>query len=127
MKLYLQSESGECGLACLAMIAGHYGHRTNIRDLRQKFSVSLKGITVAQLIRHANALDLSIRPLRAELNELLNVQCPCILHWDLNHFVVLQKIKKTLHGKAKLTVFDPACGKKICGLMKFHVTLPELS
>ncbi|MDY7538633.1 cysteine peptidase family C39 domain-containing protein [Undibacterium sp. 5I1] len=59
MKSLLQTESSECGLACLAMVASHYGYHTDLADLRRQFSISLKGATLAQLMRHASAMQLS--------------------------------------------------------------------
>jgi ATP-binding cassette subfamily B protein RaxB len=112
MRLQLQSEASECGLACLAMIASHYGHHICLTDIRQKFSVSLKGVTLSQLVRHASALNLSIRPLRADLDEITELQLPCILHWDLNHFVVLKKVVKGLRRKIVFVLLDPAVGER---------------
>jgi ABC-type bacteriocin/lantibiotic exporter with double-glycine peptidase domain len=66
----LQTEAAECGLACLAMVAGHYSHRTDLATLRGRHSVSLKGTTLAGLIKIAAALNLSSRPLRLELEAL---------------------------------------------------------
>lgn len=120
MKLYLQNESSECGLACIAMVASHYGHHTDLADLRRKFSISLKGATLAQLMRHAACLELSARPLRLELEELSQLTRPCILHWDLNHFVVLKKISKNWQGKVTVTLLDPAVGER-------RVALEEMS
>jgi ATP-binding cassette subfamily B protein RaxB len=62
MKSHLQTESSECGLACLAMLASHYGYHTDLADLRRQFSISLKGATLAQLMRHAASMQLSTRP-----------------------------------------------------------------
>lgn len=47
------------------------------------------------------------RPLRLELEELAQLQLPCILHWDLNHFVVLKKV-----GSGSITILDPAVGER---------------
>ena len=55
-RMHLQSEAAECGLACLATIAGHHGLRVDLRDLRRRFSVSLKGATLAHLMRSADFL-----------------------------------------------------------------------
>ncbi len=101
----LQTEAAECGLACLAMIASHHGHRTDLPTLRARFSLSLKGATLADLVRMAGALGLGARPLRAELDHLPTLALPCVLHWDLNHFVVLVAVKG---GVA--TIHDPARG-----------------
>ncbi len=53
--LILQSESAECGLACLAMIAGHHGHRIDLATLRARHNVSLRGSTLASLLQLAGA------------------------------------------------------------------------
>ena len=106
MKLILQSEAAECGLACLAMVSHAHGLHLELADLRRRFSVSLKGATVELLIRHAESLRFSARPLRLELEEIPQLRLPCIVHWDLNHFVVLKSIK----GK-KLILLDPASGE----------------
>lgn len=120
MKSILQTESSECGLACLAMVASHYGHQTDLSDLRRQFSISLKGATLAQLMRHAASMQLSTRPLRLELDEIAELVLPCILHWNLNHFVVLKKISKNWQGKVTLVLLDPAVGER-------RVSLEEVS
>lgn len=112
MKFTLQTEASECGLACLAMIASHFGDQQNLPELRRRFSISLKGATLAQLVRHASAMSLSARPLRLELEELNQLQLPCILHWNLNHFVVLKSCTKKLNGQRVFIVLDPAVGER---------------
>ncbi|CUI07598.1 peptidase domain-containing ABC transporter [Massilia antarctica] len=113
MKPILQTESSECGLACLAMVASHFGSHMDLADLRRRFSISLKGASLAQLMRHAGAMHLASRPLRLALEELGALKCPCILHWNLNHFVVLKKIKRSLRGATTVVIFDPAVGERI--------------
>lgn len=103
----LQSEASECGLACLAMVSDHYGQRVGLRSLRQRFPMSLKGANLPRLIDVARKLYLSSRPLKLELEDLPKLKTPCILHWDLNHFVVLAKV-----GRRRLTILDPAFGKR---------------
>lgn len=107
----LQSEAAECGLACLAMLANAHGLRVDLPALRQRFSVSLKGADLAQLMRHAEALGFATRPLRLELEELPELQLPCMLHWDLNHFVVLVRVRGT-GLRMRATILDPASGRR---------------
>lgn len=107
MKLQLQSESSECGLACLAMIASAHGQHGDLIDLRRRFPISLKGATLEQISNHAEAMGFSSRPLRLDLEELDQLELPCILHWDLNHFVVLKKV-----GNGRATLCDPAVGER---------------
>ena len=101
----LQTEAAECGLACLAMVAGAHGLQLDTAALRQRFSVSIKGVTAADLVRMGEAMHLAPRALRAELDQLPQLQTPCILHWDMSHFVVLVSVKR---GVA--TIHDPATG-----------------
>ena len=104
----LQTEAAECGLACLAMLSSAHGLRIDLAELRQRFSISLKGADLGQLMRHAQALGFACRPLRLELDEMNQLQLPCMLHWNLNHFVVLTKVSGD-----KLTIPDPAVGKRV--------------
>src|ERR1700712_2312034 len=90
LRLVLQSEAAECGLACLAMVASFHGRITDLPALRQLFSISLKGVTLAHLLAWAQRLGMEGRPLRIELEDLSQMQTPCILHWDAVHFVVLK-------------------------------------
>ena len=103
--LILQSEAAECGLACLAMVACAHGLQTDLATLRQRFSLSLKGVTLADMVRMAEAMQLNSRAVRAELDELAQLQTPCVLHWDLNHFVVLVGVRG-----GQVLIHDPARG-----------------
>lgn len=100
-----QSEAAECGPTCLAMIAGYHGHNIDLPTLRRRFPLSLKGIKLSRLIEMAQTLGLACRPLRLEINELSRLQTPCILHWDMDHFVVLRQVHKR-----RAVVHDPAVG-----------------
>ena len=84
LPLILQAEATECGLACLAMVAGYHGYTTNLMSLRQRFPVSLKGATLSGLIHIAGQLDLTTRPLKLDISHLGKLRLPCLLHWDFN-------------------------------------------
>ncbi len=107
LPVFLQTEAAECGLASLGMVASFHGHRIDLAGLRQRFTLSLKGATLAYLMQVAGRLHLAPRPLRLELDELPQLRTPCILHWDLNHFVVLQSVS----GR-EAVIHDPAFGVK---------------
>jgi ATP-binding cassette, subfamily B, bacterial CvaB/MchF/RaxB len=113
--MLLQTEAAECALACLAMVVGAHGHRTDLPTLRQRFSLSLKGATMADLVRMAGELHFNPRALRVEPPQLEQLALPCVLHWDLNHFVVLTEVKGNT-----VTLHDPARGVR-------HLKLHELS
>ena len=105
LPVILQTEAAECGLACIAMAAAHHGLRSDLPTLRQRFQMSLKGATMADLVRIAGHLQLNARALRAEMSHLPDLVLPCILDWDLNHFVVLKDVTR---GVA--VIHDPARG-----------------
>ena len=102
-----QAEAAECGLTCLAMIAEYYGHKTSLTELRRRFSVSLKGVDLRAIATMADQMQMSSRALKCELDDLTKLRTPCILHWDLNHFVVLKKATNK-----KVIIHDPARGKR---------------
>ncbi len=105
LPMILQTEVAECGLACLAMIASYHGYETDLLTLRRQFSISLKGSRLQDLIDLAKKLGLLSRAVKLELHDLKYLKTPCILHWDMDHFVVLKKVQ----GKTA-TIYDPAVG-----------------
>ena len=115
MRVIIQSEASECALASLAMVCSAHGLQVDLADLRRRFAVSIKGATMQQLVQHADGLNFSSRPLRLELDELSQLQLPCILHWGLNHFVVLAKVRKK-----HIVIYDPAVGER-------RVTIEDVS
>lgn len=104
-----QDEAAECGLACLAMIASFHGLKTDVFALRQRHPVSGRGMTLNQVLDVAERMGLSARPLRCEIEALEHLVLPAILHWDLSHFVVLERITHGVGGP-KYRILDPARG-----------------
>jgi ATP-binding cassette, subfamily B, bacterial CvaB/MchF/RaxB len=109
LPMQLQTEAAECGLACLAMVAAYHGRPSDLTDLRRRLAVSLKGVNLKDLIGMADRLGFASRPVRLELEELRLLKTPCILHWDLNHFVVLKSATRD-----SAVIHDPAVG--VCRL-----------
>jgi ATP-binding cassette subfamily B protein RaxB len=104
--VFLQTEAAECGAVCLAMIANYHGHRFDLSVMRRRFPVSsIRGTTLAKLITISHRLGFNPRPLRVEPEYLRELQVPCILHWDLNHFVVLKQVTAR-----RVILHDPARG-----------------
>jgi ATP-binding cassette subfamily B protein RaxB len=93
------------------MIASHHGYNIDLAGLRSKYSVSLKGSTLNDLIRIAGELRLQSRSLRLDLDELESLQTPCVLHWDLCHFVVYSGVSRGRHE-----IRDPALGRRLLKL-----------
>ncbi|UKE70908.1 peptidase domain-containing ABC transporter [Xanthomonas cerealis pv. cerealis] len=110
-----QMEAAECGLACLAMVAGYHGSEIDLRAMRRRFSSSMKGVTLARIVAIAHSMGFTARPVKGELSYLAEAPTPCILHWDLSHFVVLCEI-----SSKHFVVHDPARGR-------IEMTLAEAS
>ena len=107
LPIILQADRAECGLACLAMIAGYYGHHTTLRALRTRFRMSMRGATLRKLHDCGQQLGLNCRAVRVELAELKQLRVPAILHWEFDHFVVLKSV-----NRRGLSIVDPALGAR---------------
>ncbi len=114
LPMIVQTEAAECGLACLAMVAGYHGYKTDLTHLRQTYSISLKGASLDELMEISDKMHMSTRALRLELEHLPQLKTPCILHWDMNHFVVLKKVNKT-----SVEIHDPGLGERRYTLEEF--------
>jgi ATP-binding cassette subfamily B protein RaxB len=101
----VQSEISECGLASLAICSSILGAELDMGELRRKYHNSQRGVDLTQLISLASALDLQCRPVRCEPDDLQNLSLPAILHWKLNHFVVLERVLRD-----RFHIIDPAHG-----------------
>ncbi|AAW76797.1 putative ABC transporter protein RaxB [Xanthomonas oryzae pv. oryzae KACC 10331] len=108
LPMILQGQVGECGLAAMAMIAHYHGCQIGLAELRRRFLLSRQGTNLANLVAIAQALGLQARALRLEMDGVPDLQLPCIVHWDLNHFVVLKRA-----GARRLQIHDPASGPRV--------------
>lgn len=102
----MQSAGAECGLACIAMVAAYYGGKHDMLALRTKFPTTLRGMRLKEIVNVANIIGLSSRPVKVELADISQLKLPSVLHWNMNHFVVLEKV-----GRKHLYVVDPARGR----------------
>lgn len=103
VRLVRQTEITECGLACLAMVAGAHGLDVDLATLRRRFQPSMRGAALKSLIAVADGMGLTGRAVKLPREQLRNLHVPAILHWDMNHYVVLERVKG---GKA--LIHDPA-------------------
>lgn len=108
LPVVIAAEAAECGLACMTMIARWHGHDVDLNGLRQRSGLSISGASLRTLMQMADGLGLAPRALKVELDALPKVKTPAVLHWDLNHFVVLAKA-----GARSITIHDPAHGKRV--------------
>lgn len=115
----LQTEAAECGLACIVMVCRYFGMNIDLLNLRQTFGISAQGATLATLVHISSQLNLQSRALSLDLDEVGQLKRPCLLHWDMSHFVVLVKA-----GRQRFVIHDPALGRRVVSLqeMSQHFT-----
>lgn len=102
----MQMEALECGAASLAMILAYYDKWIPLEQVRFDCGVSRDGSNARNLLRAARSYGLTAKGYRYEPDDLKKEgKFPCIIHWNFNHFVVLNGFRK---GKAVLN--DPAKG-----------------
>ena len=108
----MQLESVECGSVCLSMILASYGKWVTSEQLRRDCGVSRDGSNAKNIIIAAAKYGLDAKAYRLEPEDLkTEVDLPCILHWEFNHFVVLCGFKK---GRAVIN--DPARGRLVISM-----------
>ena len=103
----LQGEISECGLACLAMIAAAWGLKADLAALRARLASTPRGLSLRMLVNLAAAIGLAARPVRIGLQRLGELKLPALLHWNMDHFVVLERVRRGVAW-----IVDPAQGRR---------------
>ncbi len=103
-----QLEVADCGAACLTMVLHYHGSHLRLDDVRRQSGVTRAGLDAMAIVRTGEALGLRGRGVRAEVEDLDQLPPATILHWDFNHFVVLEKV--TRDG---VMIVDPALGRRL--------------
>lgn len=102
-----QMEAVECGAACLGMVMGYHGHHAPLVELRQACEVSRDGVNALSILRAARARGFEAEAYSTEVEDLRQVPLPAIIHWNFNHYVVLERL-----WKRKITITDPGGGRR---------------
>lgn len=102
----MQMEALECGAACLAMVAAYYGKWVPLEQVRRDCGVSRDGSNARNVLVAARSYGFAAKGYRYEPDSLrTDGQFPCIIHWNMEHFVVLNGFTKD-----KAVLNDPARG-----------------
>ncbi|MBQ3656680.1 MAG: ATP-binding cassette domain-containing protein, partial [Bacteroidales bacterium] len=107
MKLTLQHDAMQCGIACLSMVFSHYKRDYSIEFLEQYAQADAEGMSLLGLTQAAEKLGLHAVCGRSNIATLKSAPLPAILHWRQNHYVVLDKISR---GGKRFRVYDPGIG-----------------
>lgn len=101
----------DCGPACLAMVASHYGKQFGLQYLRDSSFITREGVSLLGLSEAAEKIGFKTISVKLTVEDFDKDLLPCILHWNQEHFVVLHKITKSIFtGKLNYKIADPAHG-----------------
>ena len=111
----LQMETAECGAASLGIILAHYGKHLPLEVLRRECGVNRDGSKASNIMKAARRLGLDATGVRVDAEEIQKRPVPAIIHWEFNHFLVLEGFRK---GRAYLN--DPGFGHRSVGMNDFR-------
>lgn len=106
----LQMEAAECGAAALAIVLGYYGLHLPLERVREDCGVSRDGSRAINILKAARRYGMEAKGLRLDLDDLGMAEKPLILHWNFDHFVVLEGISGN-----QVFINDPAMGSRVLG------------
>lgn len=106
IKTVFQNTPSECGAACVCMILNYFGMDLTLEDICFKHPVKETGINAGDIVRMANSYGFQVRGYHRELNQITDIPTPAVLHWNYNHFIVLESFDKNY-----FYINDPAVGR----------------
>lgn len=106
---YQQLDAMDCGPTCLRMIAKYYGRSYSIQYLREKSFITREGVSMLGISDAAETIGFRTSGVKITFNQLISEKpFPCILHWNMNHFVICYSIKKNKNDDYEIKISDPA-------------------
>jgi ABC-type bacteriocin/lantibiotic exporter with double-glycine peptidase domain len=110
-----QLEAADCGAACLTMALRHWGRPARLDEVRGRIGSGRDGVDALAILRGAEELGLRARPMRLEVEDVRHLPPASILHWEFNHFVVFEQVRRR-----GVVILDPAHGRRVVPLARFR-------
>ena len=113
MKFFSQHDQMDCGPACIAMVSSSCGKNFSLQFFKNSSFISREGVSLLSISEVATKIGFETHSSKITIEKLKEQKelLPCILHWNQNHFVVLQKIQKNLFTKKyTFKIADPGHG-----------------
>ncbi|MER2372665.1 peptidase domain-containing ABC transporter [Photorhabdus laumondii] len=111
INIIYQESIADCGLACISMILCYYGCDTTLKELKGNNNFDFRGLRLKDLLEISENNKLNTNVYSLDVDEINLLKKPCILHWDMNHFVILEKVNKN-----KFFILDPEKGERILSI-----------
>lgn len=102
-----QMSAVECGACCLAMILSYYGRTTSVSEVQERCGVGRDGLSALAIVKAARQYGLRVRAVTLKKNDARFVTFPAIVHWEFNHFVVVER-----WSSRQVDIVDPAVGRR---------------
>jgi ATP-binding cassette subfamily B protein RaxB len=110
----MQDSPAQCGPTCVRAIAAYFGRHLDANFATLHNSGSVRGYDLKGIISLSRSVGLSARALRADTPDLDQIACPAIVHWNFDHFVVIERI-----NRRRVEIMDPALGRRSITITEF--------
>lgn len=110
----VQSHPAECGAVCLGMVLEYHGVFETSATLRRLCAITRDGANIGQICNVAKSFGFSSEIHKKGLKALRSASLPLVIHWDFNHFVVLESI-----NRSSASIIDPAVGRRKISIEAF--------
>jgi ABC-type bacteriocin/lantibiotic exporter with double-glycine peptidase domain len=112
-----QLSNDDCAASCLSMILAYHKNQVSVSSCAKRMEQYGPPVQLTTLARTSASYNLSVKIKSTSIDELSEQKLPCIVHWNFNHFVVLEKITNDA-----FFIVDPAVGQRKVNMSEFNLS-----